>query len=201
MPDTLTTHPLAAAPAASGAAADTGALTPRAGYRIAALVAAAALMAAIAFGVVGTLKTLDRADGFARAAIPGALTVTGAAGGEQVIYYEGDTHPGWRRLDVRVISPDGAAVPVSTYHADLEYDTHGRVAKAIARFDTQIGGRYRVTATVAVEPGARLAVGRDLAGDMTTTVLWAGVIALGGLLAAAAIAAMAWRRRGGDQHV
>ena len=58
-----------------------------------------------------------------------------------------------------------------------------------------------MTATVAVEPDARLAVGRDLAGDMTTTVLWAGVIALGGLLAAAAIAAMAWRRRGGDQHV
>jgi hypothetical protein len=195
MPDTLTTHPLAAAPAAGGAPGEIGARAPKAGYWIAALVTGIALVAAIAFGIVGTLRTLDRPDDFARTAIPGALTVTGAAGGEQVIYYEGDARPGWRRLDVRVIGPGGMAVPVSAYHDDLEYDADGRVAKAIATFATA-GGRYRVSATVAAEPDARLAVGRDLAADMTTTVLWAGVIALGGLLAAAAIAAAAWRRSG-----
>ena len=62
---------------------------------------------------------------------------------------------------------------------------------------SRTGGRYRVTATVAVEPGARLAVGRDLAGDMTSTMRWAVAFALGGLLAAGAIAAAAWRRRSG----
>ena len=110
-----------------------------------------------------------------RAAVPGALTVTGAAGGEQVFYYEGDARPGWRRLNVRVSGPDRATVPVSAYHGDLEYDIDGRVAKAIAIFATRTGGHYRVTATVAVEPGAKLAVGRDLAGDIRSTALWAGV--------------------------
>jgi hypothetical protein len=158
-------------------------------------VAALGLAAAIAFGLIGTLRTLDRPDGFARAAVPGALTVTGAAGGEQVVYYEGDARPGWRRLNVGVIGPGGAAVPVSAYHGDLEYDRDGRVAKAIATFATHRSGRYRVTATAAPEPGAKLAIGRDLAGEMKTTVLWATMIVLGGLLAGAAIAAATRRRR------
>lgn len=197
MPDMLTTHPLAAASAASGAAGETRPGPSKAGYWVAAFVAALGLAAAIAFGVLGILRTLDRPDGFARAAIPGALIVTGVAGGWQVVYYEGDARAGWRRLDVRVSGPDRATVPVSTYHGDLEYDHQGRVAKAIATFATHTGGRYRVTATVAAEPGAKLAVGRDLAGDVKTTVLWATVIAVGGLLAAAAIAAATRRRRSG----
>jgi hypothetical protein len=198
MPDLLTTHPLATAPAASGAPGETRREPSKAGYWVAAIVAALGLAAAIACGVTGTVRTLDRPDDFARAAIPGALTVTGAAGGERVVYYEGDTRPGWRRLDVRVIRPDGAAVPVSAYHGDLEYDHQGRVATAIATFATHRSGRYRVTTTAAVEPGAKLAVGRDLAGDEKTTVLWATVTALGGLLAATAIAAATRRRRSGS---
>jgi hypothetical protein len=84
---------------------------------------------------------------------------------------------------------------VSAYHGDLEYDRDGRVAKAIATFATHRSGRYRVTATAAPEPGAKLAIGRDLAGEMKTTVLWATMIVLGGLLAGAAIAAATRRRR------
>ena len=198
MPDTLTTHPLAAAPAVSGAPRKARARRSKAGYWVGALVAALALAAAIAFGVIGTLRTLDRPDGFARAAIPGALTVTGAAGARQAVYYEGDTRPAWRRLDVRVTGPDGAAVPVSAYRGDLQYDHQGRVAKAIASFATHKGGRYRVTASAAAEPGAELAVGRDLAGDLKTTVLWTAMIALSGLLAATASAAATRRRRSGS---
>jgi hypothetical protein len=198
MPDMLTTQRPAAPAAASRAPGETRSGSSKAGYWIAAVVATLGLAAAIAFGVTGTLRTLDRPDDFARAAIPGTLTVTGAAGGRQVVYYEGDTRPRWRRLDVRVIRPDGAAVPVSAYHGDLEYDHQGRVATAIATFATHRSGRYRVTTTAAVEPGAKLAVGRDLAGDMKTTVLWATVIALGGLLAATAIAAATPRRRSGS---
>jgi hypothetical protein len=198
MPDTLTTHPPAAAPAAGGASAETQAGPSKTGYWAAALLAVLALTVAIAFGTIGTLRTLDRPDGFGRTAIPGTLTVTGAAGGEQVVYYEGHVRTGWRRLDIRVIGPDGAAVPVSAYHGDLEYDHEGRVANAIATFATYRGGRYRVTTSAAAEAGAKLAVGLDLAGDMKTTVLWATVIALGGLLAATTIAAATRRRRSGS---
>ena len=197
MPNTLTTHPPAAAPAASGLPAETRPGSSKAGYWVAAVVAALGLAAAIALGVLGTLRTLDRPDAFARAAIPGALTVTGAAASRQVVYYEGDLRPGRRRLDIRVTGPQGAAVPVSAYRGDLEYDHQGRVAKAIASFATHTSGRYRVTTSEAAEPGAKLAVGLDLASEMKSTVLWAAVIALGGLLAATAIAAATRRRRAG----
>ena len=70
MPDTLTTQPPAAGPATGDAPRRTG-VRRNVGYWIAALVAAVALAAAIAFGVLGTLRTLDRPDGFSRAAIPG----------------------------------------------------------------------------------------------------------------------------------
>ena len=191
MPDMLATRPPAAPTAASGAPGQPRSGSSKAGYWVAAAVATLGVAAAIAFGVIGTLRTLDRPDGFARAAIPGALTVTGAGRGRQVVYYEGDTRPGWRGLDVRVIGPDGAAVPVIAYHGDR------RVATAIATFAMRSSGRYRVTTTAAAEPGAKLGVGRDLAGDVQTTVLWAIVIALGGLLAAAAIAAATRRGRSG----
>ena len=152
MPDMLSTQPLAAAPAVSGAPGEKRPGPSKAGYWVAAVVAALALAAAIALGLLGTLRTLNRPDGFTRAAIPGALIVTGVAGGQQVVYYEGDTRPGWRRLDVRVDGPDGGALPVDAYHGDLEYDHHGRVAKAIATFATHTGGRYRITTGAAVEP-------------------------------------------------
>src|SRR4051794_33562243 len=109
MPDMLATRPPAAPAAATGGLWGPRSGSLKAGYWIAAAVATLGLAAAIAFGVVGTLRTLDRPDRFARGAIPGTLAVTGAAGGRQVVYYEGDTRPGWRGLDVRVIGPDGAA--------------------------------------------------------------------------------------------
>src|SRR5690349_7611094 len=128
MPDTLTTRPPAAPAPANGTPGQPRSGSSKAGYWMAAMVATLGLAAAIAFGLIGTLRTLDRPDGFARAAIPGTLTVTGPAGGRQVVYYEGDTRPGWRGLDVRVIGPDGAAVPVIAYRGDRQYAVNARLA-------------------------------------------------------------------------
>lgn len=163
-------------------------------YRVAVVVACLGFAAAIAWGVVRTIHTLDRPDGFARAPIPGELAVRGVASGEKAVYYEGNGQPRWRELGLRVTGPSGTTIPVRTYTGNLQYDIGDDVASAIASFRTLAAGRYRVS-TTAREPGARLAVGADLGGDVKRTVFWATIIVLVGLLAAAAIAAPTYRRR------
>jgi hypothetical protein len=117
-----------------------------------------ALLGAVVYGVVGTVRALDRPDHFARAAIPGQLLIQATAGAENTIYYEGATRATRRALRLRVTGPTGQPVTIKAYHGTVEYDIRGIVARAVASFKASTTGSYRVSASAA-EAGARLAVG------------------------------------------
>ncbi len=83
---------------------------------------------------------------------------------------------------------------MTAYRGDVRYDRAGLVAKAIGSFDAGTAGRYTVSAAAPAEANAKLAVGEDLGGAMTDTVLWAGLIMGAGAIAAAATALRTHRR-------
>jgi hypothetical protein len=53
---------------------------------VAAILAVLGLTAAVVWGAVGTITTLDRVDDFDRVAVPGAMTVFVADPGTKVVY-------------------------------------------------------------------------------------------------------------------
>jgi hypothetical protein len=194
MPDAIYTNRPAAEPAAARPAPLRSRRAPRAAYWIAAMVLGLAVLGAVAYGVVGTVRALDRPDHFARVAIPGQLLIQAAAGAQKTIYYEGATRPTPRALRLRVTGPTGQQVTINAYHGTVEYDIRGIVARAVASFNASTAGSYRVSALTA-EPGAKLAVGANLGGQMKRVALYAGLILLAGLLAATALAGPTLRRR------
>jgi hypothetical protein len=162
----------------------------------------------LAAGILGTaavaallawcaLNLFSGVDHLARAPIPGAVSINAQQTGEMVVYYEGDADPSFDELALRIAGPDGATVAVKPYgHGfDLRYDIHSHVGKAVASFEASAGGHYLVSARAA-EPGARLAVGRDLGGGMLLTDL-AGIGVGFAVVALAAIAVALVLRRPG----
>ena len=193
MPEVSYTHRPATEAAAARPAPLPSRRSSRAAYWVAAMLLGLAVFGAVAYGVAGTLRALDRPDHFARVAIPGQLIVHATAGAHKAIYYEGTARPTPRHLRLRVTGPAGQPVAITADDGIVEYDIRGIVARAIATFKVSTAGSYRVSATTA-EPGARLAVGAELGGEMKRVGLRAGLIALAGLLAAAAVAAPTFHR-------
>ncbi len=165
------------------------------GYGLAAAIAIVAIIAAVGWGAARTLDVISRPDHFPRVTVPGATAISITALGAQVIYYEGTAKPSLDRLDLRVLDPSGQPVAVAAYRGDLRYDHAGLVANAVGTFPVRRAGRYRVFARAAPEATAKLAVGEDLGGAMQNAVLWAGLVAVAGILAAAATALLTNRRR------
>jgi hypothetical protein len=158
------------------------------GYWLAAALAIVAVIGAVGWGAARTFDVMSSPDDFARVSLPGATTIPTTASGKLVIYYEGTERPSLGRLGVRVLDHTGRPVAVTAYRGDVRYDRAGLVAEAVGSFDTGTGGRYTVSAGAPAEASAKLAVGEDLGGAMTHTVLWAGLIIGAGALAAAATA-------------
>ena len=87
---------------------------------------------------------------------PGTRTIV-------TVPYVGVT-PTWQQLGLSVTGPGGAAVPVATYRSSARYDLEpGRAGRAVATFQATTAGPYRVSAARAIEAGATLAVGDDIA--------------------------------------
>jgi hypothetical protein len=168
-----------------------------AGYWIAAVLALAGIAAAIAWAGVRTLETIGRADDFPRAVIPGTVTAKAMEPGKLVVYYEGKGKPTPRALGLTVSGPGGDRVVVQPYELELQYDAPGDrgVANAVASFQANATGMYRVSATSAPQPGARIAVGEDLGRGLLSRLAWPGAVALSALIVASALAAWTHRRR------
>lgn len=164
------------------------------GYWLAAAIAIVALIAAVGWAAARTFDVISSPDEFARVSLPGATTIPITASGKLVIYYEGTAEPSLDRLGVRVLDPSGRPVAVTAYRGDLRYDRAGLIAKAVGSFNTGTAGRYTVSAGAPSEASAKLAIGEDLGGAMTDTVLWAGLMMGAGAIAAAAIALRTHRR-------
>jgi hypothetical protein len=151
------------------------------------LVAVLGLLAAGAWAIGGVVAAMDAPDDFARAAVPGEVTVEVTGTGTQYIYYEGAADapvPTLQDLDLRVTGPRGD-VPVEDYGFEMEYDAYdGFVGTAVATFEADVEGVYTVAGTTN-EPGAALAVGGNPAAGLVLSLVGSAAVVV--LTAAVAV--------------
>ena len=119
----------------------------------------AGVVGAVVWGLASYAAIGDRVDDFARDGLPGQVTVPIDTPGTYAVFYEAADTDRVPALDVAVTGPDGTAVPVAAYAADLRFDRDDTVSRAVATFDTPRPGDYVVTATGVAPGGATFAVG------------------------------------------
>jgi hypothetical protein len=119
---------------------------------------------------------------------PGTRTIV-------TVRYPSDT-PTWQQLGLSVTGPGGAAVPVATYRSGARYDVEpGRAGRAVATFQATTPGPYRMSAARAIEAGATLAVGDDIARSLVLTRLGAVILGLVTVLVAVPLAVVTYQAR------
>lgn len=148
---------------------------------------AVAVVAALVWGLNATAGMVDEVDGWARAAAPGAVEVAVDEPGRMVVRSESSGFVRWgppqSGLEVSVTGPDGVAVAVEDAAGVGQYRAPGRTGRAVAVFETEASGNYRVT--VDGPEGATFAVGEPLWPEGVGGVVGATVLGLAGLLAVA----------------
>ena len=174
------------------------------GFSLAALVAIIGVTTAIVWCVTGILDQTQAPAAFVRAQVPGTVSLVLTQVGQHVVYYEGDDPTALSAGQLEVTAADGAAIEVRPYAHDLRYDVPHRpgvIGTAIAVFDADRPGSYSIAtkATVA-EPGARLAVGDDLAPATVRAIAGPALLAFLSVLAAVAGAVHTWTRRNRRSH-
>ena len=151
----------------------------RGGYVVAALIGVVGLALAVAWGATAYASMQGQIDDLARTGIPGRVTVDVATPGGRVVYYEGVGEMPLVALDVRVLGPDGEAVHVGTYGADLRYDAPGGlIGHAVGTFDATSAGSYVVVSGGSAPLGATLAVGRSIPASTFVAIIGAVLLAL-----------------------
>ncbi len=168
-----------------------------AGFWIAGAVGVLAVVLTIALGITRFVDTLSQPADYARTSVPGSVSVIVRETGERVVYSEGSVRLPLSQLDLTVTGPDGGAVAVRPYTASVTYDTAGHSGRAVGRFDVPVPGRYVVAARAAAVPGAEIAVGPDLFGDLIGIFTGPLLVLLAGLILVVAIIVFTfwWRRR------
>ena len=107
-------------------------------------VATVGLVAGLTLGITSYQDSQQEIDGFARMLVPGTVIVQVDEPGPQVVYYEGEESV-IGNLVVTVANPDGAAVAIAPYEAELIYETPDlTLGRAIASFDAEQIGAYDV---------------------------------------------------------
>lgn len=162
------------------------------------LAIALGIAASTAWFVLGFVG-LDRAIGdLERVPVPGQAVVELEAG-RQAVYYESAEGsdaavPG---LQIRLVSPDGTAVPVGAHGGKVSYDVGGQGGRSVAGFEVPEDGAYRLTVvpTGAFSPGATLAVGPGVGGRIVRIVVGGVAIVLATVLLGVVLLVRARRRR------
>ena len=168
----------------------------RVGYVTAALIAVVGLTLGAVWGVSAYASMHARIDDFARTGIPGRVTMDVSSPGDRVIYYEGIGEMPLVALGVRVVGPDGEAVHVATYGADLRYDAPaGVIGHAVGTFEATSAGSYVVTAEGSAPVGASLAVGESIPVSTIVAIIGGVFLVLGSLMTGAVVAIVTAVRR------
>jgi hypothetical protein len=146
--------------------------TPSAWWYLAAVViAVGGLIVGAAWGFSAYRSYQDRIEGFSRIGVPGQAPFTVTASGERVIYFEGPSSTSPAPSDIRVTGPDGSAVAVQSYAADLRYDApDGSVGRAVATFAAPMAGAYNL---IASGPVGVLAIGEGIPASTVASILGA----------------------------
>ena len=173
-------------------------------FGLAALVAIIGVTTAVVWCVTGILDQTQAPAAFAPAQVPGTVSLVLTQVGQHVVYYEGDDPTALSAGQLDVTAADGAAIEVRPYAHDLRYDVPHRpgvIGTAIAVFDADRTGSYSIgTKATVAEPGARLAVGDDLAPATIRAIAGPALLAFLSVLAAVAGAVHTWTRRNRRSH-
>ena len=173
-------------------------------FGLAALVAIIGVTTAVVWCVTGILDQTQAPAAFAPAQVPGTVSLVLTQVGQHVVYYEGDDPTALSAGQLDVTAADGAAIEVRPYAHDLRYDVPHRpgvIGTAIAVFDADRTGSYSIgTKATVAEPGARLAVGDDLAPATVRAIAGPALLAFLSVLAAVAGAVHTWTRRNRRSH-
>ncbi len=162
-----------------------------------------ALAAIVTVAGVSYATYRDRIRSLSRTPAPGTLVVRAPAGADRFLYLEGAEGISLPELAVRVTDPNGHRVSVVAYRLDLHYDAPShpsRVGRALATFLASTTGSYRVSVVGKVPPGATVAVGENVAGDVAPALAAIAVllvVAIVGLVVAIATGARRSRARSG----
>ena len=142
-------------------------------YWVALVILAAGVLLPAAWGATSVNTANEKAGAFPRAAVPGAVTVTVADPGDQMIYFTGSGDPSPASLGLQVTDPAGASVPVTPYDLAVKLDLVSDVGTAIATFPADAKGVYTVTSTESSVRGDAFAVGGNVGKDALPDVLGA----------------------------
>lgn len=143
-------------------------------------------------------RILGMGDAFDRFVVPGSAEVELEETGRHTIFHEsistldgavyrvGDVSG----LEIEVVSPDGSPVRVISPTGSMEYRLGGREGTAMAAFEAEEPGTYRISATYRGGEGPEtvLAVTRGFGTRIVTTIFGAIGLALGGTVLSVGIA-------------
>lgn len=151
-------------------------------------------------------------ESFERFVVPGGAEIEAVEPGRYTIFHESTSTVGgmlYRVGDVsglviEVVSPEGSRLEVRSPVGSTTYEFGGREGAAIAAFEVERPGTYRISADYAdgAGPETVLAVSRGFGARLFTTVFGAIGLSLGGTLLAVGIAVATFvmryraRRRG-----
>lgn len=152
----------------------------------------------VAFVVFLFTRILGMGDAFDRFVVPGSAAVELEGTGRYTVFHEststldgivyrvGDVSG----LEIEVVSPDGSPVRVVSPTGSMEYRMGGREGTAMAAFEVDEPGAYRISATYRGDEGPEtvLAVTRGFGIRIVTTVFGAIGLALGGTVLSVGIA-------------
>jgi hypothetical protein len=129
---------------------------PRSRYWLAGLVAVAGIVVALVYSIAAQAVLSNHADGFARASIPGEMTLHVDHATTFYVFAEG---AGWFHPSVRVTDSEGHAVAVGATSPGPSYYHGGNQASAVGTFRAVQPGDYKVAVSTGATVQGDFAVG------------------------------------------
>lgn len=149
----------------SGRGAMPGRRPSAARYGWAALLVVLGVISALVWLGLASAAANKHANGYARTAAPGTISLRVSQPRTYYVYVEG-TSDTLRDLALTVIDPFSQNVAVTAISSRSYYDHHGMFGHAVGSFKAARSGEYRVTATGHLNPYGDFAVGDNAAGRM-----------------------------------
>jgi hypothetical protein len=127
----------------------------------------------VVVGVIGTFAWLGlasaavnkHANGYARAPVPGTISLRVSQPRMYYVYVEG-TSDTLHNLDVAVSDPLGQKVAVTEMSSRSYYDHHGMFGHAVGSFKATRSGAYQIRAAGHLDPYGDFSVGDNAANRM-----------------------------------
>ena len=129
---------------------------PRSRYWLAGLVAVAGIVVALVYSIAAQAVLSNHADGFARASIPGEITLHVDHAATCYVFAEG---AGYLHPSVQVTDPEGHAVAVGATSPGPSYYPGGNQASAVGTFRAVQPGDYKVAVSTGATVQGDFAVG------------------------------------------